>query len=329
MVWLEESVHHFLDWVSSLLLLLWLWEELLEEVSNWVDLLLLVVLDLLGLLWLEEVEWVVPEVLVLGVGGLVVLVVWEEVVEEVVDLLSDILKGILKLVSKLMSESLEGGEEVVDSWEHEGELVNTLEFLEGILDVLVEFLSLDVSSLDRHVPFVVEAGKLGGEFSDVSHDSVDLSHLLVVTVAGVIGVEDLGEVQDGGRDLHEVVDESILEVLSHKAHTWVSKAPVLHVISDSLEVAVIHVSVDGIENLLTNRFDLLKINGPEVLVHLLLESPSGLKNWLDVVSEAFIGEDTSVLLIPSLNPSSVHVLGELSKGLNMTEFWCLRNWALG
>merc|ERR1719263_614702 len=100
-----------------------------------------------------------------------------------------------------MSESLEGGEEVVDSWEHEGELVNTLEFLEGILDVLVEFLSLDVGSLDRHVPFVVEAGKLSREFSDIGHDSVDLSHLLVIRVAGVIGVEDLGEVHDGGSDL--------------------------------------------------------------------------------------------------------------------------------
>lgn len=196
--WLEETVHHVHDWVASLLLVmcLWDWEQLLEEVSKWVDLLVLVVLLGLVLDWLlllEEVEWVVPEVHLVG-WDVVDIVFWEESLEETVDLLSVVLDGVLELVLEFNEEAIESFNEVVDSWEHEGELINSLERLEGLLDLRVELLSLDMGSLDGHVPFVVEAGQLSGEFSNINHNSVDLGHLLGIRVARVISVEDLGEV---------------------------------------------------------------------------------------------------------------------------------------
>lgn len=116
----EEALEEVAEWVSSLLLvLLWHWEQVLEQVTERVDLLVLVVLNLV-LWWLEHGEWVSEEVLVVGL-----LVVLGS--EKTVELLPHVLDGVLDLELELGEESLEGIDEVSEVWEHQGELVDSLE----------------------------------------------------------------------------------------------------------------------------------------------------------------------------------------------------------
>lgn len=66
-----------------------------------------------------------------------------------------------------------------------------------LLHLVPESLLLDVSSSDRFIPLVVESVDLGGDISNIDHESVDLSHLFHIRVTGIIdNHEQLEEVEE-------------------------------------------------------------------------------------------------------------------------------------
>lgn len=184
-------------------------------------------------------------------------------------------------LTELNEEFVDSLQDWLEVWEHQDHWVSVLELLIKLLNrishLLVESGLLDVLSLDRLVPLVVESGDSSGEFSHIRVESVELGHLLHVGVAGVILGGELEEVEGASEDLEEVVEESLLKVLEEDALSWVLDAPGLGVITDSLELADIGVLVDGVEEEGTGGLDLLEGDGPEVLMHSVLEVVHGVE----------------------------------------------------
>lgn len=295
--WSHHHLHHVGQGVG-------LWHLVLEDVGLW-------------LVGGEESE-VIELLMVLGlvVVGL----------EHLHHLLLGIFDGFdehAELSSDLLEELSEVGE-------HELEWVDVLVLvvLDGVLNLGVEGLLLDVGSLDRLIPLVVEATEGSHQLTDVVGKSVDLRHLLEVGVAGVVGVGKLVDVKDFSEDIEDVVEDSLLHILLEDALAWVLDAPVLEVISDSLEVAGISILVEGINEIITGILNLIDSDRPEVFVSLLLETPDSGEGWLNPVAEAFVGNDVVVLGVPSLDEASVNVLQEESVGLHVVELWCVRFWAV-
>ena len=94
----------------------------------------------------------------------------------------------------------------------------------------------------------------------------------------------------------------------------------LHVVTNSLEFADISVVEDGIDDSINSSLNGLKVNGPEVFVDCLLDTPCGGDRWLSPCTEAFIRDDVGVGLIESLKESTINVFGKFSMSLNMVEF---------
>jgi len=82
---------------------------------------------------------------------------------------------------------------------------------------------------------------------------------------------------------------------------------VLHVITNSLEFANFSIVEDIVDDSINSSLNFLKVNGPEVFVHLLLDSPSSSVSWDHRVTEAFSGDDLRVGLVESLNESTIDV----------------------
>ena len=132
--------------------------------------------------WLEQGgEWVLRLMLVMmGRMWVVLLVVWlwlgelDHVSLHLGDLLKELVNGMLKSL-----------DEFVKIWEDQLEWVHifVLVVLDCILELSVEGLLLDVLSLDRLVPLIVEAIHRGHDLAHVIEDSPDLSHDLKIRVA--------------------------------------------------------------------------------------------------------------------------------------------------
>lgn len=235
-------------------------------------------------------------------------------------------------LSEVLEEFLEGLEDWLKVWEHHDHWVHVLvlliEFLDGFLHLNVESMLLDVLSLDRLIPLVVESSEGGGKLSQISVESVDLRHKLHVGVAGIILSVELEDIEQASDDLEEVVEKSLLKVLHEDALGWVLDAPVLGVILNSLEIALIKVLVDGINHISTDLLDIVDGDGPEVLVKFLLELMDTKELWLHPLSEALVRDGIVVLLVPSLQESSVNVLQQKSVGLGMVKSWNVGIWAV-
>lgn len=197
-----------------------------------------------------------------------------------------------------------------------------------ISDFVDEGSFLDVGSGNRFVPFVVKSIDSGGDFSNVNHESVDLSHLLHVGVTFVIDDdEQLEEVEERGEEGDSVVIHSVLESGLEHALFWVLEAPVLHIVTNSLELALFGILEDGVNDSINGTLSLLEVNGPEVIVHLVLDSPGGGEGWLSPITEALSGDDIGIRLVESLKESSIDIFIELSVGLDMVELLSGVLWA--
>jgi len=166
------------------------------------------------------------------------------------------------LIDQIFDRLLEALEELSQVWEHELERIDVLVLvvLDGILDLSVEGVLLDVLSLDRLVPLVVEAGDGGGQLTHVVRESVDLGHLLQVRVAGIVDIGKLVEVKELSENVENVVEEASLHVLHEDTLAWVLKAPSLGIVTNSFEVADLGVLVEHIDKVGANILDLVDSN---------------------------------------------------------------------
>jgi hypothetical protein len=105
----------------------------------------------------------------------------------------------------------------------------------------------------------------------------------------------------------------------------------LEVILNSLEVADLSILVVKVNHGIGSILDFTDLNGPEVFMDLLLESPNGVESWLHPVAEAVVGDNVIVLGVPSLDESGVHGFGEESMSLHVVELYgiaCRAVWTL-
>lgn len=187
---------------------------------------------------------------------------------------------------------------------------------------------LDVLSLDGLVPLVVEATERGGELTKVVGKSVELSHLLQVGVASVIGSCEFKNVEEFTHDLEHVVENAALQVLLENALSWVLDAPGFNVILDSLEVANLDVLVENVNQFRSNILDLIGSDRPEVIVHFGVKVVSFVEWCLSPGTEALIRDNMVVLVVESLDEALVGVLEEQSLRLNVVQLWSIRLWAM-
>lgn len=272
-------------------------------------------------LWSLDLKWVVVLVGVVVVG---VVVARNQGMGE-------LLLSSFQILEELLNLSLETLEEFVHIWEHELKWINVLVLVVHVefLDLGVEGLLLDVGSLNGLVPLVVKATEGGGELTEIIGESVKLSHLLDVRVAGVINVHELADVEKLAHDLEDVIEDSALHVLHEDALSWVGDAPVLDVVLDSLEVADLGVLEEDIDQLRSDFLDLVDVDRPEVLMGFVVEL-LGLVDWsLNPGTEALIGDNFVVLVVETGDEALVSVLHEESVHLNFVQLWSTSLWAVG
>ena len=226
----------------------------------------------------------------------------------------------------LLEELLDSLEEVSKVWERKSKLLHVGHLAEVLLKLLVELLledaSLDVLLLDSLIPLEINTPEIGNSLSVVSRGSVNFSHDLLVSVAGVILHEKLVEVESNSHELEHVVEESVLETLHVFALTWVLKAEVLPVVSDLLELADVIKLVDIINDSSSGVLPLININFPEfVLMKFLMESMEDSPGLIHPVTEAFIRDDIMVLLVETLEGSGIESFDQFSVSLGMVESW--------
>jgi hypothetical protein len=216
-------------------------------------------------------------------------------------------------------------------WEDELEWVDILVLvvLDGILDLSMESLLLDVLPLNRLVPSVVEAIRRRQDLADVDEDSSDLGHDFEVSVAGVVHGRDFVEVEELTENVENVVKDSLFHVFEEDALAWVFNAPTFEVILNSLEVAHFRILVVEIDERVGNILDFIDVDGPEVFVHLLLETPGRVESRFHPVAEAVLRDDIIVLGVPSLDEARVHILQQKSVSLHMVQLWSITLWAVG
>ena len=161
-----------------------------------------------------------------------VVVVRNERLSELLASSFKLLVSSFQLLEEIINLLLNFLDEVVEIWEHELKKANVLVhvFIVGFLDLGVEGLRLDVGSLNGLVPLKVEATDGGSDLTEVIEESVDFGHLLKVGVAGVVGVDELANVEDLTCDLEHVVEDAALHVLHEDALCWVLNAPVFEVV---------------------------------------------------------------------------------------------------
>lgn len=224
----------------------------------------------------------------------------------------------IHVLEEFLNLLLEFLEDLVDIWEHKLKRVDVL-----VLVVLVEFfdlgvegLSLDMLSGNGLVPLKVKATEGGSDLTEVVDESVELGHLLILGVAGIISIDELANVEEFTHDLENVIENAALHVFHENALSWVLNAPALDVVSDSLEVADFGVLVEHVDQLSSDILDLVNADGPEVLMELVVEI-LGLVQWsLNPSTEALIGDNFVVLLVESSDETLIGVLEEKSVELN-------------
>lgn len=188
-------------------------------------------------------------------------------------------------------------------------------FLKSLMEFGVELRSLDMCSLTGLIPLVVESIDGVQELSESIRECVDLIHLLLIRVAGILLHQNLEDLNALSHDIEHVVEESVLKSFLESADSWVLKAPVLHVITDSHELAFLLVLPDEINNIVTKILDLVDGDSPPVIFPLGLEVLPFLVGWVHPSSEALVRDDISVLIVVSLERSHIHSFGELSVSL--------------
>jgi hypothetical protein len=119
------------------------------------------------------------------------------------------------------------------------------------------------------VPFVVETTKGGSNLTNVVSESIELSHLLNIGVAGIIGVHELGDIPKFTHDFEHIVEDATLHVLHEDALSWVLDTPVFGVVSNLLEVANLGILIENIDQLGSDILNLVHVDRPEVLMHLV------------------------------------------------------------
>jgi len=102
---------------------------------------------------------------------------------------------------------------------------------------------------------------------------------------------------------------------------------VLHIITNSLEFTLLSVLEDGINNSINGTLNLVKVDGPDIVVHLSLDTPCGFESWLSPLTEAFGRYDLSIRLIESLKESTIDIFQEFSVGLDVVKFLSIILWA--
>lgn len=261
--------------------------------------LLLVLWDLLLVLVVWEWEKEVKSTVVLGFvlsllflvmnWNLVDLVVWVWL-EELMNFLLEFLNWLNKV------------------WPSHLELIHLCvwdRFIE-ISHFVVESSLLNVSSSDRFVPLVVKSIYISGNLSNIDEESVDLSHLLHVSVALIINdKEEFEEVEEGSEELYGIIVDSVFLTGLEHALFWVFEAPVLHIITNSLELTLFSVLEDGINDSINGSLNLIKVDGPDIIMHLSLDTPSGGESWLSPFTKALSRYDISIRLIESLKESTI------------------------
>lgn len=308
----EFEVRPVIVVVVLLLVVWWLWEE--RELWH---------LELWHLhlwhLWGLERQWLVQWVVVL----VSVVVSWNQGSSELLLSSINLLKHLLNLLFKTL-------EELIHIWEHELKWINVLVLVVHvqIFDLAVECLFLDVSSLDRLVPLVVETTERGSDLTEIIGKSVKLSHLLEVGVACVIGVHQLADIEKFTHNLEHVVEDTTLHVLTEDALSWVLDAPVLDVVLHSLEVADLGVLVEHVDQIISDVLDLVHVNGPEVLSDLVVEILGPVDWLLNPGTEALISDNFVVLVVETSDEALVGVLHEESVELNLVQLWSIRLWAV-
>ena len=339
MDWLLEEVELWLVLLRNDLV--WVSEEGLEWILE---------LDLLWVLWLLHWDlhtvgvdgslWLWVEERTEEVEVLVLLLMAENLAEHVVVLLwlnlsfdGSLLVVMVRWVEHsggglldLLEELLDSLEEVSKVWEHKSKLVHVGHLAEVLLKLLMELLvedaSLDVLLLDRLIPLEINTPEISDRLSVVGRGSVNFSHDLLISVAGVILHEKLVEVESNSHELEHVVEESVLETFHVFALTWVLKAEVLPVVSDLLELANVIKLVDVINDSSSSVLPLIDINFPEfVLMEFMLKSVEDSPGLIHPVTEAFIRDDIMVLLVETLEGSSVESFHQFSVSLSVVESW--------
>ena len=339
MDWLLEEVELWLVLLRNDLV--WVSEEGLEWILE---------LDLLWVLWLLHWDlhtvgvdgslWLWVEERTEEVEVLVLLLMAENLAEHVVVLLwlnlsfdGSLLVVMVRWVEHsggglldLLEELLDSLEEVSKVWEHKSKLVHVGHLAEVLLKLLMELLvedaSLDVLLLDRLIPLEINTPEISDRLSVVGRGSVNFSHDLLISVAGVILHEKLVEVESNSHELEHVVEESVLETFHVFALTWVLKAEVLPVVSDLLELANVIKLVDVINDSSSSVLPLIDINFPEfVLMEFMLKSVEDSPGLIHPVTEAFIRDDIMVLLVETLEGSGVESFHQFSVSLSVVESW--------
>lgn len=252
------------------------------------------------------VRWLVSDV----VRSQVVL--WFGPIDELVshgsDVIEELVNGLLKFLKK------DG-----NIRESQSEWVDTivLVVLDCILDLSVESFVLDVLSLDRLVPFVVEAAHGGRDLADVVENSSELSHNLKIGVAGVIASCLFIEIKKFTKDIEQVIEESLFHVFHENALSWVLEAPILGVILHSLEVANFGIFVVQVNERACSILYFVDADRPEVLMNFSRETPDGVESGLHPMTKTVIRHNMLILGIPSFNETSVGILQEDSIRLHM------------
>lgn len=235
----------------------------------------------------------------------------------------------VQIMEELLNLLFDTLEELVYIWEHELKRIDVLVLVVDVevLNLGVESSLLDVLSLDRLVPLVVEATEGGNDLTHVVGESVELGHLLNVGVAGVVGVHKLRDVPHLTHDLEHVVEDALLHVLHEDALSWVLDAPGLGIVLDSLEVAHLGVLVEHIDQLRSDILDVVDVDGPEVIIHLVVKVLD-LVDWsLHPGTEALIWDNLIVLGVNSGDEALVGVLEEESVKLDLVQLWSISLWA--
>jgi len=193
-----------------------------------------------------------------------------------------------------------------------------------LLDLLLEQVLLDVLSLDRLVPLKVIAVDISRKASKVFEKSVDFSHSLHVGIAGVILDVHLEDIEEFRENIDGVVEESFFHVGFEQALFWIVEAPRLDIITNSLELAVLHVVVVHVDQLNDDVLDLIDRDLPDVLMIFVSNTFGLVNNWVDPVSEALVTDNVLIGLVESLGPASIGCLEEFSVSLQVIQFLGIR-----
>lgn len=147
------------------------------------------------------------------------------------------------------------------------------------------------------LPGEVEAPSGREDLTEVLGESVDLSSLLLNSVASVIEPEELVEVKTLSSEWEDSVIESILGALPVQSFGWVSENPVPSVISDLLDVTLVSVLVPGVNTFSGGLDNLFSWDIIGVSMEILKGSFDVVIWLLEPLTIALLGDNVLVFLV--------------------------------